>query len=150
MIRITVLGSPALPPHIRSGIFEGDGGCWWWTKSRSADGYGWASLDDKTHQAHRLVYTLLRGAPPEGKVLDHKCRVRHCVNPDHLEPVTNLENLRRSALTPAGMSVCAKGHPLGHNGHQRRCLVCHREYVEARREEKRAYCREWRQRRAAK
>ena len=86
-VELTVLGvaAPQLPPHIKSGICEDpDTGCWLWLKSRSRDGYGWTSLGDKTYQAHRLVYRLLAGEPPEGTVLDHLCRVRHCVNPAHL------------------------------------------------------------------
>ena len=127
-----------LPPHIQAGIapFTGDG-CWLWVKSRSHDGYGWASLGNKTHQAHRLVYRLIVGEPPEGTHLDHLCRVRHCVNPDHLEPVTPGENLRRSPLTPAGMTLCRNGHELVPMRGQRRCTICQRAYEASRREAKR-------------
>jgi len=138
-----------LPRHIRRNIVEGADGCWLWTRSRSRDGYGWASLEDKTYQAHRLVYVILRGEPPEDLVLDHLCRVRHCVNPAHLEPVTPAKNLLRSELTPAGAKVCAKGHAFIHNGHQRRCPVCLAEYNAANRESKIAYLREYRRRQSA-
>lgn len=141
-----VHSTAALPRHIQRNIVEAPGGCWLWTRSRSRDGYGSASFNNKTHQAHRLVYTLLRGAPPPGKQLDHICRVRHCVNPDHLDPVTNLENQKRSPLTPAGMVLCAQGHALTHDGHQRRCSICAAEYQAANREAKRQYCRDWRKR----
>ena len=133
------LPAPPLPRHIIAAIaVDPATGCWLWQKSTSRDGYGWTSLNDKTYQAHRLVYTLLVGEPPDGLLLDHLCRVRHCVNPRHLEPVTPGENLRRSELTPAGMTECRKGHgPLSSYRSQRRCLVCLAEYEESRRGKKR-------------
>lgn len=134
-VSFEVLG---LPSHIQRAIVVDPSGCWIWQRSRSRDGYGWASLHNKTHQAHRLVYKLLAGEPPEGMHLDHLCRVRHCVNPAHLEPVTPGENIRRSTLTPAGMTECAKGHgELSEMRGQRRCLVCLAQYEESRRESKR-------------
>lgn len=124
----------SLPRHIRRSIAEGEGGCWLWTRSLSRDGYGWTSLNDKTYQAHRLVFRLLRGEPDAGQVLDHLCRVRRCVNPDHLESVSPRQNLERSELTTTGMGdKCTKGHPLVEWHGQRRCLTCRREYEAARR-----------------
>lgn len=113
-----------LPLHFRRNITPGDGGCWLWTRSLSRDGYGWASQNNRTRQAHRMAYEIVVGAVPEGLVLDHLCRVRHCVNPSHLEPVTPGENLRRSELTPAGQTRCAKGHEFSDWHGQRRCLTC--------------------------
>ena len=72
-----------------------DSGCWMWIGSKGADGYGHISWHHKRHRTHRLVYTMLRGPIPEELVLDHLCRVPLCVNPDHLEPVTRGENVRR-------------------------------------------------------
>lgn len=126
----------ALPRHVRRNIAEGPNNCWLWTRSRSRDGYGWASLNDKTWQAHRLVYALVVGEPPAGTVLDHLCRVRHCVNPAHLDPVTPRENLRRGE-TPTGAETCKDGHPLSPLRAQRRCLVCLQQYEDGRRESKR-------------
>lgn len=127
----------ALPRHLKRNITLGEHECWLWTRSLSPDGYGWASLNNKTYQAHRLVYRLIKGYPPTGDVLDHLCRVRHCVNPDHLEPVSPRENLRRSELTPTGMDHCMRcGGPfefIGRTTTQRRCKVCaeerRREYI---------------------
>ena len=68
-------------------------GCWEWNGAIGSLGYGSYS----TKLAHRLMYEDVRGPIPEALVLDHLCRVRHCVNPDHLEPVTLSENVRRGA-----------------------------------------------------
>lgn len=73
-------------------------GCWEWTGPRDSDGYGKTSADGHTVSAHRWLWTLLRGELQPKQHLDHLCRVRHCVNPDHLEPVTCAENLRRGHL----------------------------------------------------
>lgn len=70
-------------------------GCWVWGLSTNADGYG---LTERT-LAHRLLYERHVGPIPEGMELDHLCRVRLCVNPAHMEPVTHLENVRRGAST---------------------------------------------------
>ena len=72
------------------------GGCWLWTAHRNADGYGVFRFDGQMGGAHRFAYRLLVGPVPEGMELDHLCRVRHCVNPDHLEVVTHAENVRRA------------------------------------------------------
>ena len=71
--------------------------CWVWQKWTTADGYGHKSHRGKTHLAHRVYYMQRHGddSIPEGAHLDHLCRTRSCVNPDHLEPVTHKENHRR-------------------------------------------------------
>jgi hypothetical protein len=118
-----------LPPHIRGGIVnDPERGCWLWSKSKDSDGYGWASLNDKTYQVHRLVWRLLRGEPTRGLVIDHLCRVRHCVNPEHMELVTSAENLRRGN-TPSGWKCCQKcGGVFTQLKRQRRCIPCHNAY----------------------
>jgi hypothetical protein len=73
-------------------------GCWLWDGRRfSRNGYGRVWHDGKERQAHRVTYELLVGPIPQGLILDHlpKCRVRCCVNPDHLEPVTHRTNTLR-------------------------------------------------------
>lgn len=86
-----------------------DNGCWVWQRSLGGGGYGHVGVraDKKTWYAHRLSYTLLVGDIPVGLDLDHLCRNRACINPEHLEPVTHEENVRRGA---ALITHCAQGH----------------------------------------
>lgn len=108
------------------------GECWLWTGSRSPTGYGNVKVRGHSLLAHRLAYMLLQGPIPEGLTLDHLCRVRHCVNPYHLEPVTQRENNRRGigpAAVNAARQSCVNGHSLTdaylYRGHRlcRRCRV---------------------------
>lgn len=73
-------------------------GCWTWTGKKGSKGYGLVHVDSasgRQQQAHRAAYELVVGPIPDGLELDHLCRVRVCVNPAHLEPVTRAENMRR-------------------------------------------------------
>lgn len=69
--------------------------CWFWTGAISRSGYGNFWTGESYVSAHRWSYEHFVGPIPEGLDLDHLCRVRNCVNPAHLEPVTRQENLRR-------------------------------------------------------
>lgn len=71
------------------------GFCWLWMGARTG-GYGNVRVNGRTTKAHRAVYEHLVGPIPEGMHLDHLCRTKACVNPDHLEPVTGEENSRRA------------------------------------------------------
>lgn len=89
--------------------------CWIFTGSLGGGGYGKIAVDRKARPAHRVMYERLVGPVPDGMVLDHLCSVRTCVNPAHLEPVTQRENVLRSIakgdaphMTPS--SHCRKGH----------------------------------------
>lgn len=85
-------------------------GCWIWTGSKSRDGYGRVRRGEV---ASRWVYQILRGEIREGLELDHLCKNRICVNPDHLEPVTHKENiLRGDGFAPKHKlkTHCSKGH----------------------------------------
>lgn len=88
--------------------------CWLWTASRYLGGYGQLWVDGRLVPAHRFAYELLTGPIPEGLQLDHLCRVPACVNPDHLEPVTQRENILRGEAPSAKHAIkthCPHGHP---------------------------------------
>jgi hypothetical protein len=84
--------------------------CWLWTGSKHRLGYGRINVGKgKIRSAHVVVYEIHIGLVPEGLELDHLCRVRNCVNPDHLEPVTHEENIARA--TPFWYKThCPRGH----------------------------------------
>lgn len=85
-----------------------DGDCIRWTGVHGPKGYGRISVGGKTRIVHRVAYEVLVGPIPEGLEIDHLCRVRDCINVQHLEPVTHLENVRRRRDNP---DECANGHP---------------------------------------
>lgn len=110
-------------------------GCWLWSGPLDAYGYGSVSVKRAhgkwtTTKAHRVIYEMLRG-PIEKPTLDHVCRVRSCVNPDHLRPATWKENvIALGSLAPCRRNVekthCPKcGGPFMRlkDGH-RRCSPC--------------------------
>ncbi len=76
-----------------------ESGCWEWQRGKTTDGYGQTTVDGKVRPAHRVIYERFKGSIPAGLFLDHLCRNPSCVNPDHLEPVTNAENIRRGSKT---------------------------------------------------
>lgn len=98
-------------------VLRGDG-CWVWTGAVSNKGYGQFCSSGRTRSAHRVAYELYVGPIPAGHQIDHTChntdadcpgglcRHRRCVNPAHLEPVTQSANMLR-----AGRDRCSKGHP---------------------------------------
>lgn len=100
-------------------------GCWEWRLTRTRLGYGrvrWTGVDE--YHAHRLAYEVFVGPIPEGLTLDHLCRNRACVNPGHLEPVSQRENVLRGAAPASRNAVktsCDHGHELvGGNVYLRR------------------------------
>lgn len=90
-------------------------GCWRWGSSITTWGYGQIYYNKKNVRAHRLFYEYYKGEIPRNLVLDHLCRVRDCVNPDHMEIVTSKENILRGVSPPslnAKKTTCKNGHPL--------------------------------------
>jgi hypothetical protein len=84
-------------------LYEVANGCWLWLGAiHPENGYGAMWDGEKLGRAHRVIYEAVNNMVPEGMDLDHLCRVRHCVNPDHLEPVTRSENLQRGHLARKG------------------------------------------------
>lgn len=104
--------------YIAASIEVDSNGCHVWTKSLH-DGYGrlvWRPSPDepRLNGAHRVAARLAFGPLPAGKVIDHLCRNRACVNSDHMEVVTQMENVYRSPIAIATINAakthCAQGH----------------------------------------
>lgn len=94
-------------------------------------GYGAIRVNGVMTLAHRFAYELIQPVP-DGLELDHLCRNRRCVRPDHLEPVTHRENVLRGQnpmASQARRTECPVGHPYSpdntiREGNRRRCLIC--------------------------
>jgi hypothetical protein len=94
-------------------------GCWIWMGALSGGGYGCAGYpqEKRIGSVHRMMWEDRNGPVPDGLELDHKCRVRSCVNPDHLEPVTRQVNVLRAkpyfdfGAHQRAKTACPKGHP---------------------------------------
>jgi len=109
-------------------------GCWDWQKYVAPHGYGEIVYMGEKWNVHRLAWEMFRGPIEPGLTIDHLCRNRRCLNPDHLEPVSMKENLARG-ISPSALNAkkthCAHGHPLsGINlrikGAERVCIECSR------------------------
>lgn len=101
--------------------------CWIWRGSVDRDGYG-VGFSSKlcSQRAHRAAYELIVGKIPDGLTLDHLCRNRLCVRPEHLEPVSFAVNQRRAKRL---QTECKRGHPLppvkrDTESFKRECLEC--------------------------
>lgn len=127
-------------------------GCWLWIGATNEDGYGriipGGADSKKPRLAHRVSFHLFRGPIPNGREINHKCRVRCCVNPDHLEAVTRTQHLKIDAdifergLKKGRATVrrnqqrrthCKYGHALTKDNltnekNRRRCLTCARRH----------------------
>jgi hypothetical protein len=123
--------------------------CWLWTGKLTHLGYARVAWNGRLQMAHRVAYEMLVGSIPKGMTLDHLCRRRHCIKPDHLEPVSLAENLRRGEspfARNARKTHCPQGHaydeantyiqPKTGGRVCRACVVVHQRNYQAR---KRAY-----------
>lgn len=112
-------------------IIEPSSGCWLWQGALNSDGYGTLRVSGRRMRAHRFAYESFVGPIGEGLTIDHLCRVRNCVNPGHLEPVTCRENLMRGethAAANAAKTTCPRGHLFDMSiGGRRMCRTCRRE-----------------------
>lgn len=123
-------------------------GCWRWTAATGGKGvhlYGIVQSDGKVRIAHRVSFDHFKGGLIEGDrriTIDHLCRVKLCVNPEHLEQVTHRENLLRSELTlnsiNAAKTHCVAGHEftpentyISKTNGQRVCRLCKRDWARA-------------------
>lgn len=108
-------------------------GCMLWTGSMLPNGYGQVGWRNRLWVAHRAFWVFSGKPDPKGFDLDHLCRNRACINPDHLEMVSRSENLRRGFIARG----CVNGHPYREDdfsivnrsdgSQELRCKVCHRE-----------------------
>jgi hypothetical protein len=130
-----VLFFPMNTPFLERIHYEPMSGCWIWGGATDGGGYG-VYREKGVKQlikAHRYCYQLLKGKITSGLDLDHKCRNRCCVNPDHLEPVTRSVNIKRGYQAHP-TEFCKYGHPLSGDNMRIRtgkfgrkiCVTCQR------------------------
>lgn len=108
--------------------------CWLWTGRTDRDGYGAFCANYNDYRAHRYAYIQLVGDIPQDLVIDHLCRVRNCVNPSHMEPVTMTTNTMRGegeGVRNSQKTHCKYGHEYTeentyryNNGKWRNCRKC--------------------------
>ena len=119
------------------GVPEPNTGCWLWIgpDASSRRDYGCLTVAGKNVRAHRLAWELYRGPIPSGMVMDHICRVRCCVNPEHLRVVTYRQNAIENSVSITAVNRhkahCQRGHPFtDENTFPRRkgreCRTCRR------------------------
>lgn len=131
-----------LEPRIERRVAGFSSPCWLWRLTTDRKGYVRWRLPSQfargkgTLALHRVSYEQFVGPIPDGLVIDHLCRNRACLNPQHLEPVTALENARRGVGNQwANVTECKHGHPLNDENTvirpdgRRRCLTCRRARV---------------------
>lgn len=125
--RTTLLARPTAEERFWN-LVEKTDGCWLWLGTPDQNGYGAFHAHGEKWRAHRYSYTIMIGAIPDGLTIDHVCRTRLCVRPDHLEAVSPKTNSqRRSAV----ITHCPKGHEYtpentGRSNGRRFCRICSR------------------------
>lgn len=118
-------------------------GCWLWLLGTDIHGYAKMKHDGRTRKSATVAYEFYIGPVPFGLELDHLCFNKLCVNPDHLEPITHSENLkRRKSFSRFKNNLCKKGHilpPLVKRNPNGSCPICYTEYQANWRERNRQY-----------
>lgn len=133
------VGRPPKPPierFMRFVLPDPETGCWRWLSGHDRDGYAmFFAQRGATPRAARFIYLQTVGSIPDAYVIDHLCRNRGCVNPAHLEPVTNRENILRGRRPLGERKHCPRGHEFTEantyrppNGRGRVCRRCHADY----------------------
>ena len=115
-------------------------GCWLWLGMCTEDGYGRIEIEGKSRRAHLLACELVGRPAPPGLEGDHRCRVRNCFNPDHIEYVTKKVNTQRGEVVKFIRGLCPRcGEPgdLRANAWGLRCRSCKSRYDWERRQRKR-------------
>ena len=133
--------------------------CWLWTGAIMPNGYGHfiqrlATNSYRQGYAHRFSYERYKGAIPPGDTVDHLCRVRNCVRPEHLEACSRAENINRGLLGVL-KTHCVKGHELTEDNiyrpprgrRQRQCRTCRNESMTRFRREHPNYDKDWKHKR---
>lgn len=142
--------TPDVERRFYSSIAAAENNCMAWTGPITRKGYGQFNVDGIHYAAHRIAYVKQVGPAPVGLVCDHLCRNRRCVNPSHIEIVTNAENIRRGDAPMLAKQInstkthCPKGHEYNDENTRvcgkgkRRCRACDRLRWEANRAATRA------------
>jgi hypothetical protein len=105
-------------------IPEPNSGCLLWTAHVSKDGYGRFGIGRIAHEAHRVAYKLFKGEIPQGLCVDHICKVRSCVNPNHLRLLTREDNSRFQDNFNARKKHCKCGNEYTLINDRRICKLC--------------------------
>jgi hypothetical protein len=115
--------------HIKANSLENADGCWIWQRTTNGRYPLHGLRNRESRYAHRMAWQAFNEKDiPDGLVINHKCRNALCVNPEHLEVVTQQYNVQIGKRGRFGLETCAKGHPFSrHANGRRRCEVCQNE-----------------------
>ena len=135
-MRTVIVPERAAKRALENVAVDAETGCWVSLYSVASHGYaqiGWQSDAEGRGMttAHRAAWTAVHGQIPDGMTIDHLCRNRRCVNPDHLRMLSNFENARRTSGRDWPLGQCVNGHPnseLRLVGKKAACRICYAEW----------------------
>lgn len=119
-------------------VVDAYSGCHLWRLTKSPDGYARCFYKQKNWLVHRLAWQAFFGEVPTGLELDHLCRVRHCVNVRHLEPVVHIVNVQRAVVDECPKCGTPYTTVVTVSRSQRYCLQCRADYNRAYRQRRKA------------